>query len=45
MKFGKGRHKVMPNIRGCFSHAYAKVHHVPLFFKEDDFIRSDIRLA
>jgi len=29
----------------CFSYACAKIHRVPLLFKGDDFIHTDIRIA
>jgi ribonuclease VapC len=43
--FGKGRHKAKLNMGDCFSYACAKIHRVPLLFKGDDFIHTDIRLA
>jgi ribonuclease VapC len=43
--FGKGRHKAKLNMGDCFSYACAKIHRVPLLFKGDDFVHTDIRLA
>ena len=42
-RFGKGRHKAALNMGDCFSYACAKVHKVPLLYKGDDFIHTDIR--
>jgi ribonuclease VapC len=44
-RFGKGRHKAALNMGDCFSYACARQHHVPLLFKGDDFIHTDIRIA
>lgn len=44
-RFGKGRHKAALNMGDCFAYACAKVHRVPLLFKGDDFIHTDIRPA
>ena len=44
-RFGKGRHKAALNMGDCFSYACAKVHKVPLLYKGDDFIHTDIRSA
>jgi ribonuclease VapC len=44
-RFGKGRHKAKLNMGDCFSYACAKIHRVPLLFKGDDFIHTDIRQA
>jgi ribonuclease VapC len=44
-QFGKGRHKAALNMGDCFSYACAKMHRVPLLFKGDDFIHTDIRIA
>jgi ribonuclease VapC len=44
-QFGKGRHKAGLNMGDCFSYACAKVHRVPLLFKGDDFIHTDIQIA
>jgi ribonuclease VapC len=45
VRFGKGRHKAKLNMGDCFSYACAKVHGVPLLFKGDDFIHTDIGVA
>ncbi len=44
-RFGKGRHMAALNMGDCFSYACARQHHVPLLFKGDDFIHTDIRIA
>ena len=44
-RFGRGRHKAALNMGDCFSYACAKAHRVPLLFKGNDFIHTDIRFA
>jgi ribonuclease VapC len=44
-RFGKGRHRAGLNMGDCFSYACAKVHRVPLLFKGDDFIHTDVVIA
>jgi ribonuclease VapC len=44
-RFGKGRHKAALNIGDCFSYALAVATDLPLLFKGDDFIHTDIRQA
>lgn len=44
-RFGKGRHRAGLNMGDCFSYACAKTHRVPLLFKGDDFVHTDIRIA
>jgi ribonuclease VapC len=44
-RFGKGRHRAALNVGDCFSYACARVHHVALLCKGDDFMHTDIRLA
>ena len=44
-RFGRGRHKAALNMGDCFSYACAKIHRVPLLFKGNDFIHTDIRIA
>ena len=44
-KFGRGRHPAALKMGDCFSYACAKIHRVPLLFKGDDFIHTDIRIA
>jgi ribonuclease VapC len=43
--FGKGSHRAKLNMGDCFSYACAKIHRVPLLFKGDDFIHTDIQQA
>jgi ribonuclease VapC len=40
--FGKGRHRARLNLGDCFSYALAKSRNLPLLFKGDDFIHTDI---
>jgi ribonuclease VapC len=44
-KFGRGRHRAGLNMGDCFAYACAKTHRVPLLFKGDDFVHTDIRIA
>ena len=44
-RFGKGRHRAALNMSDCFAYACAKHHRVPLLFKGDDFVHTDIRVA
>ncbi|WP_297110654.1 type II toxin-antitoxin system VapC family toxin [uncultured Devosia sp.] len=44
-RFGKGRHKADLNMGDCFAYACARVHGVPLLFKGNDFIHTDIVAA
>ena len=44
-RFGKGRHKASLNMGDCFSYASAQIQNVPLLFKGNDFIHTDIRIA
>jgi ribonuclease VapC len=44
-RFGRGRHRAALNIGDCFSYALAKSTDLPLLFKGDDFIHTDIRPA
>lgn len=44
-RFGKGRHRAALNIGDCFSYALAMAMDLPLLFKGDDFIHTDIRSA
>lgn len=43
-RFGKGRHPAGLNFGDCFSYALAIREHVPLLFKGDDFIKTDVRV-
>ncbi len=42
MRFGKGRHRARLNFADCFSYGLAKSRGLPLLFKGDDFIHTDI---
>lgn len=44
-RYGKGRHRAALNIGDCFSYALAKAMDLPLLFKGDDFIHTDIEPA
>ena len=44
-RFGKGRHKAALNMGDCFSYAFARLHHVPLLCKGNDFAETDIKIA
>lgn len=41
--YGKGRHKAKLNFGDCASYALAKSYNVPLLYKGNDFIRTDIK--
>ena len=46
MRFGKGSgHKAKLNFGDCFSYALARISNLPLLFKGDDFIHTDIEPA
>ncbi len=40
--YGKGRHPARLNFGDCLSYASAKEHRLPLFYKGDDFARTDL---
>ena len=42
-RFGKNRHKAKLNMGDCFSYACAKAQRVPLLYKGNDFVETDIR--
>lgn len=44
-RFGKGRHRADLNMGDCFAYACARANHVPLLFKGNDFIHTDIEQA
>ena len=44
-RFGKGRHRAALNMGDCFAYACAKARNVPLLFKGDDFVHTDIAIA
>lgn len=41
-RFGKGRHKADLNMGDCFAYACAQVHGMPLLYKGNDFVHTDI---
>lgn len=41
-RYGKGRHRARLNLADCFSYALAKNRELPLLFKGDDFVNTDI---
>lgn len=43
--YGKGRHKADLNMGDCFAYACAKAYRVPLLFKGNDFVHTDIEIA
>ena len=45
-RFGRGsKHRANLNFGDCFAYALAKTHNLPLLFKGDDFVHTDIRPA
>ncbi len=42
LKFGKGRHAARLNFGDCFAYALVKETGLPLLFKGDDFVHTDI---
>jgi ribonuclease VapC len=44
-RFGKGRHPARLNMGDCFAYACASTRGVPLLFKGEDFIHTDIAVA
>jgi ribonuclease VapC len=44
-RYGRGRHKVDINMGDCFSYACALKNNLPLLFKGNDCIHTDITLA
>lgn len=44
-RFGKGRHRADLNMGDCFAYACARDRDVPLLFKGNDFIHTDIVAA
>jgi ribonuclease VapC len=44
-RYGRGRHKAKLNFGDCFAYACAKAHRVPLLFKGNDFVHTDIEIA
>lgn len=46
LRFGRGAgHKARLNYGDCFAYALAKTRNLPLLFKGDDFLHTDIRPA
>jgi ribonuclease VapC len=43
--YGKGRHPARLNLADCFTYALAKTKGLPLLFKGDDFLKTDIVAA
>jgi ribonuclease VapC len=43
--YGKGRHPASLNLGDCFAYALAKARFLPLLFKGNDFLRTDISVA
>lgn len=43
--YGKGRHRADLNFGDCFAYACAKVYCLPLLFKGNDFVHTDIAVA
>lgn len=41
-RYGKGRHKASLNFGDCFAYACAKVLDMPLLYKGDDFLYTDL---
>ncbi len=41
-RFGKGRHRADLNMGDCFAYACARAYTMPLLFKGNDFIHTDI---
>jgi ribonuclease VapC len=44
-RFGRGKHKAQLNMGDCFAYACARERHLPLLFKGDDFVHTDIAVA
>ncbi len=45
LQYGKGRHRARLNLADCFAYALAKSRGLPLLFKGDDFVRTDVVAA
>jgi ribonuclease VapC len=45
LQFGNGRHRARLNLADCFAYALAKSRGVPVLFKGDDFVKTDIVAA
>jgi ribonuclease VapC len=44
-RYGRGRHKADLNFGDCFAYACARERGVPLLFKGEDFVHTDIEAA
>jgi ribonuclease VapC len=44
-RYGKGRHPAALNFGDCFAYACARHHNVPLLYKGNDFVLTDIETA
>ena len=44
-RFGKGRHPANLNFGDCFAYATASFANLPLLFKGEDFLQTDLRAA
>lgn len=44
-RYGKGRHRAALNFGDCFAYACARLSHVPMLYKGDDFPLTDIEPA
>lgn len=44
-RYGKGQHRASLNMGDCFAYACARSRNVPLLFKGDDFIHTDVTRA
>lgn len=44
-RYGRGRHKADLNFGDCFAYACARARGVPLLFKGEDFVHTDIEAA
>jgi ribonuclease VapC len=43
--YGKGRHRANLNFGDCFAYACAQAYRLPLLFKGNDFVHTDITVA
>ena len=44
-RYGKGRHPARLNFGDCISYALAKAEGLPLLFKGEDFVKTDVEIA
>ena len=45
LRYGKGRHPARLNISDCFAYGLAKTRNLPLLFKGEDFLKTNIVAA